>query len=730
MTAIDWNEKSLVITCGGGLEEFLSSEIQQITGSACESVQGGVTCEASLENIYKICMWSRIASRVLLPVVEFPYKNEQDLYDRLRQVHWQEHFTHTNTLAISTSSDASVQANTQFLTYRTKDAVVDYFKHFQGARPNIDTRNPDVRIHLHLGKQLVSVSLDLSGEPLHKRGYRVAQNEAPMKETLAASLLMSVGWPGNHKQLVDPMCGSGTLLIEAAMMQANMAPGLIRKRFGFEKWALHSDAAWNQIVDDAIKADQSETFDFSIKGFDSDGDSIQAALKNIEAAGLEGSIHVERRELSKFALHEAASKAGGVLVCNPPYGERLDKNSQLMYLYRAMGRILQTYCMGWKSAIITNQVEFADALQLDNPLTYKVFNGPIRCVLRCGDVVQRQPQFSVRTLALRDTDVSQLAAPDLANRLKKNLKGLSKWLRNEAVYAYRIYDADIPEYNMALDWYNGHLHVQEYAPPKTVDAEKAKQRLDDALSTISSLFDVSQSHIHVKSRSRQKGKQQYQKLNELKRTYLIDEYGALLLVNLDDYLDTGLFLDHRPTRYRIQQLAQGKRFLNLYCYTGAASVHAALGGAKRTVSVDMSATYLNWARNNLYINGCAEATNELIRSDCMAWLKVTRQQFDVIFVDPPTFSNSKKMQGHFDVQAAHVELIDLAMKRLEPGGVLIFSNNYNRFKLDDELLERYEVNDITKQSLPQDFSRGKPSHRCWEFRLKPSEGKKNGGIWE
>ena len=181
MTAIDWNEKSLVITCGGGLEEFLSSEIQQITGSACESVQGGVTCEASLENIYKICMWSRIASRVLLPVVEFPYKNEQDLYDRLRQVHWQEHFTHTNTLAISTSSDASVQANTQFLTYRTKDAVVDYFKHFQGARPNIDTRNPDVRIHLHLGKQLVSVSLDLSGEPLHKRGYRVAQNEAPMK---------------------------------------------------------------------------------------------------------------------------------------------------------------------------------------------------------------------------------------------------------------------------------------------------------------------------------------------------------------------------------------------------------------------------------------------------------------------------------------------------------------------------------------------------------------------
>lgn len=719
MTVIDWNSSNLTITCGGGMEPFLSQEIQAITDQPCQSIQGGVECPASLDIIYKICMWSRVGSRVLLPLARFAYKDEQDLYDRLREIQWQQHFDVDQTIAISTSSEAVVQVNTQFLTYRTKDAIVDHFNHVVGKRPNVNVRDPDIRIHVHFGKHEVAVSLDLSGEPLHKRGYRVAQNEAPMKETLAAALLMSAGWPADEKQpLIDPMCGSGTLLIEAAMMQAKMAPGLLRRRFGFERWALHNDEQWQTVVENAITSDISEKMEFSIKGYDSDNESIQASLKNIKAAGLEGCIHVERRELSKFHIHSSVAEKGGVLVCNPPYGERLDKDSQLIYLYRALGRVLQAYCKGWQVSIITNQVEYADVLQLDEPSTYKVFNGPIRCVLRSGLVVPRAPQFQPYGLALRDVDTSQLPAPDLANRLRKNIKGLSKWLKKETVHAYRVYNADIPEYNMAIDWYNGHLHVQEYAPPKSVDLEKASKRLEDGLATLSGLFDISASRIHIKSRQRQKGKQQYQKLNEIKRTHLIEEHGAYVLVNFDDYLDTGLFLDHRPIRQKIQQLSQGKRFLNLYCYTGAVTVHAAIGGAKQTVSVDTSATYLNWARNNLYINGCAEATNQLIRNDCMQWLRDTNQQFDLIFVDPPTFSNSKRMQGYFDVQAAHEELIDLAMKRLEPGGLLIFSNNFNRFKLEPSLCERYDVVDITQSSIPPDFERGKPIHHCWEFRLK------------
>lgn len=720
MSTFDWKSSRLVVSCAGGLESFLLHEIQAIAGSEYELVRGAVEGPATLKNVYEICLRSRIASRVMLPIIEFPYKNEDDLYHRLRQIHWQEHFSLENSVAISTSKEASVNVNTQFLTYRTKDAIMDYFRHFKGDRPNVDTRNPDMRIHVHFGRELVQVALDLSGDPLHKRGYRIAQNEAPLKETLAAALLMSAGWPNEkYPRLVDPMCGSGTLLIEAAMMQSGMVPGLLRKRFGFERWAYHDEDLWQQCVNQVAQEDKSEDFSFQIKGFDSDNASIQAALKNIAAAGLEGCIHVERRELAQFSLHQGPDEPLGVVVCNPPYGERLDKDADLIFLYRAIARRFQENCEHWRAAIITNNVEFADALQLENPETARVYNGPIRCVIRSGDVVKRAAFQCVPVKPeLQHDSIETAPAKDLLNRIKKNMKGLQKWIEREHVLAYRIYDADIPEYNLAIDWYNGHLHVQEYAPPKSVSSEKAEQRLQDALGSLKLFFDIPMGRIHVKSRQRQKGKQQYQKLNETKRMIPLDEAGALLLVNLDDYLDTGLFLDHRPTRVRLQQLSKGTRFLNLFCYTAAATVHAAIGGAKRTTSVDMSGTYLNWARNNLYLNGCSESNHQLERSDCMAWLKQCREQYDLIFVDPPTFSNSKRMKGFFDVQQSQVELLDLAMKRLEPGGLLIFSNNFNRFELEQELMERYAVTDITQQSLPPDFARGKPIHRCWEFRHK------------
>ncbi len=724
MANFDWNSARLVVTCGGGLEDFLLQEIQTLAGQEYKVLRGAVEGPASAHGLYNICLWSRLASRVLLPLAHFPYKNEQDLYDQMRTIQWHDHFDNVHSIAISTSADSSVSLNTQFLTLKTKDAIMDHFRHFTGDRPGVNTRDPDIRIHVHFDRELVSVSLDLSGEPLHKRGYRVAQNDAPMKETLAAALLIAAGWPDQSKtQLIDPMCGSGTLLIEAAMMQAKMAPGLLRRRFGFECWRYHEEQLWQQMISEAALQDQSEQITFSIKGYDADPNAIQAAGRNIKSAGLEGCIHLERRELALFHVHEKAAAAGGFVVCNPPYGERLDKDSDLIWLYRAIARALQKNCADWRVALITNQIEFADVLQLDDPQTYRVFNGPIRCFVRSGKVVPRSAIFQPVPLQLRNETAPTEMAADFANRLKKNYRQLVKWAEREQVYAWRLYDADIPEYNLAVDWYNGHLHVQEYAPPKTVDPDKAAKRLDDALAALRQVFDVAASRIHLKSRQRQKGKQQYQKLDDKKRMFVVEEGGAQLLVNLDDYLDTGLFLDHRPTRLRLQQLAQGKRFLNLFCYTGAATVHAAYGGAKKTVSVDMSTTYLEWARNNLYLNGFAEASHQLIRSDCMKWLKETNDQFDLIFVDPPTFSNSKRMQGFFDVQAAHEEMLDLVMKRLEPGGLVIFSNNFRGFKLAEGLETKYQVKDITQASLPPDFaSKGRPIHRCWELALKPKTG--------
>ena len=233
MSTFDWSSARLIVTCGGGLENFLLKEIQALAGDEFSLLRGAVEGPGSARGVYNICLWSRIASRVLLPLAQFAWKDEQDFYDNLRQILWHDHFDISRSIAISTSADASVNLNTQLLTLKAKDAVMDHFRHFTGERPNVNTRDPDIRIHVHFDRELVSVALDLSGEPLHKRGYRVAQNDAPMKETLAVGLLMAAGWPQEDRpQLIDPMCGSGTLLIEAAMMQAKMAPGLLRRAVG------------------------------------------------------------------------------------------------------------------------------------------------------------------------------------------------------------------------------------------------------------------------------------------------------------------------------------------------------------------------------------------------------------------------------------------------------------------------------------------------------------------
>ena len=727
MTKNQHQALKIVVTCSGGLEQFLSQEVEKLTGKVPEILVGAVTFSGQPVDIYALCLWSRIASRVLVSIVEFSFSSEGQFYDRLRQVPWHEHFSNDNTLAIAISKAATVNLNTRFFTYRAKDALVDHFQHLFAARPSIDTRKPDVRIHIHCQQDRAEVAFDVVGDPLHQRGYRVAQGEAPMKETLAAAMLMSAGWcqglePNTGSvstpqapPLIDPMCGSGTLLIEAAMMAAKMAPGLIRKSFGFQHLAWHDESLWRQQVQEAIEQDCSEASSRSIKGFDADAQASSAAQKNIEAAGLSDHIHVERSELANLGARLKGKIEAGVVVCNPPYGERLDENQPVLYLYRGLGWKLQQVVPGWTLALITNQVEFADALQLDDPQTQKVFNGPIRCFLRAGTIVPRGSETARISLQLQSFDREQSPAPDFSNRIVKNTKQLLKWAEREAIDAFRLYDADMPEYNVAVNWYNGRLLVSEYLAPSSIPAEKTALRLQAALDSLALVFGIPVARMYVKSRQRQKGNQQYSKLSNSKHYFLVNEAGARVLVNLEDYLDTGLFLDHRPVRVRLQSLAKNKRVLNLFCYTGVASLQAGLGGAKRTLSVDLSANYLDWARRNFYLNGLSEANHELVRQDCMAWLKASHQQFDLIFVDPPTFSNSKRMRGHFDVQQSHEELLELAMKRLEPGGLLLFSTNFRKFKLAEGLMEKFSVNEITEQTTPPDFSRSKP-HRCWEFR--------------
>jgi 23S rRNA (guanine2445-N2)-methyltransferase / 23S rRNA (guanine2069-N7)-methyltransferase len=301
-----------------------------------------------------------------------------------------------------------------------------------------------------------------------------------------------------------------------------------------------------------------------------------------------------------------------------------------------------------------------------------------------------------------------------ANRLQKNLKQLGKWARREGVECYRVYDADMPEYAVAIDLYGDWVHVQEYAAPRTIEPEKAQARLFDALAAIPQALGVDKSKVVVKRRERQSGTKQYTRQAAQGVFREVNEGGVKLLVNLTDYLDTGLFLDHRPLRLRIQKEAAGKRFLNLYCYTATATVHAAKGGARSTTSVDLSKTYLDWARRNLSLNGFSDK-NKLEQGDVMAWLEADRNEYDLIFIDPPTFSNSKRMEGIFDVQRDHVQLLDLAMTRLAPGGVLYFSNNFRKFILDEGLAARYGVEEISAKTLDPDYARNSKIHRAWRL---------------
>lgn len=311
----------------------------------------------------------------------------------------------------------------------------------------------------------------------------------------------------------------------------------------------------------------------------------------------------------------------------------------------------------------------------------------------------------------------------VANRLRKNVKRLASWRKRQQVSCYRVYDADLPEYAAAIDCYQEagasarlFLHVQEYQAPKIIPEEVAQRRLGELLEAAQQALQVPTARVAVKIRARGKGGSKYGRMAARGEFFLVREGPALLEVNLFDYLDTGLFLDHRPIRLRIGREAAGERFLNLFCYTGAATVHAALASATTTTSVDLSATYLDWAGRNLHHNGVPAAAHRLIQADVMSWLADNDDRYDLIFCDPPTFSNSKRAED-FDVQREHVALLRLAMRRLAPGGLLLFSNNFRRFTLDDAALADFAaVREISRATVDPDFERNPRIHRCWELR--------------
>lgn len=706
------------VTCPKGMEQLLADELVSLGSEQVKMTVAGVSCQGDKALGYRLCLWSRLGSRVLLRLLETPVTTADSMYDAVQSIDWLEYLRPSGTLSVDFNGRSDEIRNTHFGALKVKDAIVDQIRAATGQRPEIDKQQPELRVNVHLSRGCVSVSLDLSGDSLHRRGYRAKTGEAPMKENLAAAVLLRAGWPqGDMTDLFDPMCGSGTLLTEAALMSLDIAPGLYRQRFGFMRWPDFDRQLWQTLQDEAQQRAEQGRAECKVRIYGSDQDTqvIAAAKENIRRAKLEGVIELQVGELSQVQRPQGVEK--GLLVTNPPYGERLGETDQLMFLYQQLGQVLRAQFTGWRAAVLTADPLLCKVMGLKSHKDYQLFNGALESRLFLFEVYAARPETEVASQDPVQKPALSETAQMLANRLQKNLKNMRRWLKQDSIECYRLYDADIPEYAVAVDLYADQVLIQEYQAPASIDQVKAFNRLSEAISVVAVVLEKKPEQIILKQRKRQQGSEQYQRHNETGHFFEVIEHGCRLRVNLHDYLDTGLFLDHRPVRRRIQSLAAGKDFLNLFCYTATASVHAAVGGALTTTSVDMSATYLEWARTNLDLNTQSPEKHQLVREDCMKWLK--RQPgpaYDLIFMDPPTFSNSKRMDGVLDVQRDHVELIEGAMRLLRPQGLLIFSNNYRRFKMDYEALSQYQIQDITAMTLDPDFKRSPRIHSCFEVR--------------
>lgn len=733
----DDNLLELHLSCPKSLEELLLTEAQALGLEQARQRPALVSGRGTLETAYRLCLWSRLANRVLLVLGRYPVRTADELYAAIQSIDWRDHLDSKSTLAIDFSGTSKAIDNSHFGALKVKDAIVDALRDRMGNRPTVEKRNPDLRVNVHLRRDEITVALDLSGTSLHQRGYRLQQGAAPLKENLAAAILLRANWPELAKQgyaLSDPMCGMGTFLIEGALMAADVAPGLRREYWGFQGWQGHVPSIWNRLLDEAEQRAEKglQQEPLWIRGYEADPRLMQPARNNIARAGLSDWVKVYQGELATYAPSPDHGQPG-LMICNPPYGERLGDEASLLYLYQHLGERMRGQLQGWQAGVFTGAPQLCKRMGIRSQKQYAFFNGAIPCKLLMFDV-QEQSFVTARepeqggTCQQSGNETARAEAPAMlsngaqmfANRLQKNRKQLGKWLRQNEIQCYRLYDADMPEYAVAIDIYGDWVHVQEYAAPRSVDADKAQSRLLDVLAAIPSALGVSPDKVVVKRRERQSGLSQYERQASKGEFMEVREGNVKLLVNLTDYLDTGLFLDHRPLRLRIASEACGKRFLNLFCYTGVATVHAAAGGARTTTSVDLSKTYLDWARRNLSLNGFSEK-NQLVQADVMQWLAKEQGEYDLIFIDPPTFSNSKRMQDVFDVQRDQRTLINEAMRLLAKDGTLYFSNNFRKFELEPELAERYAIEEISAQTIDQDFARNQKIHRAWRIRHLKTE---------
>ncbi len=762
-------------TASRGTEEALAEELRALDVEEVAARPGGVAFGRRLEDAYRACLWSRVASRVLYPIARFDAGTAGALYQGVHAVDWTAHLGPEKTLAVDVAGGRSPAGPAHFLALKTKDAIVDRVRSAEGARPDVDTARPDVRVNVHVAterpagapgargrpagsrpagsrpagsrpaaapvsgpwaaaarsaearaaaarsagppadaKSRVTVSLDLAGRGLHRRGIDRAGAAAPLKENLAAAVLWIAGWPARcaTDPLFDPLCGSGTLLIEAAWMALDVAPGLARRRSGAEGWRGHDAALWQRRLAEArARRDAGRERDLRIAGADDAHAAVRAAGANLERAGVADRVQIRHGELRDV---EAPWDDAGVVVTNPPYGERLGEAGELGPFYELLGDVLKRRFPGWSAWVLSGNPALAKRIGLRPARRHVLHNGPIECRL-LEIPISATPVTGDKGPGWRKPSAE---AVGFANKLRKNRRRLAAWAKRQGITCYRLYDTDLSAYNLAVDWYDGGVRVEEYERPHKVDAAVAERRLRDALQAVPEVLDVDPAEVVLRVRGRRGAGEQAQRRGDRRSFREVAEGDLRFLVNLTDYLDTGLFLDDRLLRARVREGAHGRDVLNLFAYTCTASVAAAAGGARSVTSVDLSKGYLDWGRRNFAVNfTSAHDDHRFVRADVLQWFgrEAGRQRYDLIFLAPPTWSRSKAMRDDFDVVRDHARLLDRCRRLLVPGGEILFSTHARDFVLDEGRLHGLSLREITAEITPRDFQ-SRPRLRAWVLR--------------
>ncbi|MGI6032471.1 MAG: bifunctional 23S rRNA (guanine(2069)-N(7))-methyltransferase RlmK/23S rRNA (guanine(2445)-N(2))-methyltransferase RlmL [Coriobacteriales bacterium] len=720
-------------TCAGGLEKVLGDELRKLGVPRVRPLTGGVSFQGGLEDAYRALLWSRVASRVLLTLARIDASDADALYEGINAIDWGEHIAPGRTIAVTARGVNGALHDTRFTALKAKDAVVDRLREVHGTRPDVEVKDPDVRINVIVRHEKATVSIDLAGTPLEQRGYRVRgkAHGAPLHENAAAALLLEAGWPELSSAgavLVNPFCASGTLAIEAGLIAADVAPGILRSKWGFFGWSGHNELVWNGLVDEADARAEASEHKAQVMALDADLEALDYAAACARRAGL-GELVSFSGGLKADAL--ASMTQGALVACRIP-----DDLRAASVLPQAAGEVMELAARSGASrlALIAGDSRIDAFVGADPALAHTARLGKEEGAFRVYGLESPAASLPVQQVEVGNAriPVADAGAQQFASRLQKVFRTRRKWAEREGIHAYRVYDADLPDFKFAIDVYEGagpdegscRVHVAEYAAPKEIDPSKAARRLTDAVRIIPEVLGVRADDVYVKQRLRSRGGSQY----ALKRgsaagpstpPFVTRENGLLFEVNLGDYLDTGLFLDQRLTRALIAALSKGKSFLNLFSYTGTASVYAAAGGAQFTTTVDLSNTYLDWARRNMELNGLMNRDQHFERADVLSWIKDMRHsknRWDFVYVDPPTFSNSAKMGGHdWDVQRDHAQLLIDVSRVLRRGGVALFSCNLKNFKLDIETLAKAGVRavDITPKTIPEDFVRTPKVHHCY-----------------